>query len=427
MAVLTTDAFSFTQSGGWGALLPSAVYTPPASVVSNDVWVEILDGNLISKGPVQFVNVTAQLFYNAVGSWSLVAPYSDTLWNLVMSGDFMVSINWRGLFSIGGKCEKPGYTDSIPGTSGSSAGSGPFITMSGADWLGLIANKICYPSSGVAWNAQTAGANDPVSSVPLETAIKHYVNNNIGYNSLASRRNTLLDIAADQGRGGTVSYTVKFGTGVNLNLLDVIRALIEQTNTSMGVLMTFNRATHSLLFDVYSPRDLTGKAWFSESLGNLTAVNFDIADPTCTDSLVQGSGTTFIQSTAASRTMWNSVELFNDSSSETDINNLNATAQQALAAGGFGPTMAVTAADIPFLTYGRDYHLGDIVTIEVRPGVTYSDIVTSVTLTADPSQNPSISVVPKVGNDANATATDSSIIGVLSARIRALEKKLANK
>jgi hypothetical protein len=87
----------------------------------------------------------------------------------------------------------------------------------------------------------------------------------------------------------------------------------------------------------------------------------------------------------------------------------------------------VTAADTPFLTFGRDYGLGDIVSVEVRPGAVYSDIVSSVMLTADPTTTPMISAVPTIGNSSNSTSTDQGIIGQLSARIRALEKKLATK
>jgi len=384
--------------------------------------VQFYNSSLVAQGPLQFVNLTATLYYNAVGSWSMLVPYSDALWAQMMAGDFIVEVNWRGLFSFGGKCEQPGYQDSIPGAAGGSQ-TGPFISLAGADYLGLIANRIAFPSPGAAWVAQSAAASDPVSSMRLETAIKHYVSNNIGPNAISARRFSLLDIGPDLSRGPTVSYTVKFGSGVNLNLMDVLRALIASGNSPMGV--SVKRSGKRLVFDCYVPRDLTGKAWFSESLGNLTAVNFYLTDPTVTDSLVQGSGTSFIAKTATSKTQWNTVEQFTDSSSETDVNNLNAGAQQALAAGGFGPNMNATVTDTPFLTYGKDYGLGDIVTIEVRPGAMYQDVITSVTLTADPSQSPEISVVPAIGNSSNATETDQSIITKLSSRIRALESRLA--
>ena len=374
------------------------------------------------------MNIQAQLYYNAVGSWTITVPYTNALWAIMMAGDFFVNVNWRGLFTFGGKCENPGYQDSVPGASGCvAAGAGSYITLAGADWLGIIANRICYPSPGAAWNAQTAAATDPVSATPLETAIKHYVTNNIGSGAISTRKNSSLIVAANLGRGANVAYTVKFGSGVDLNLLDVIRAMINSTGNAnaMGVQIVRNPSTHNLTFDVYVPRDLTGKAWFSEQLGNIAAISFNIVDPTCTDSLVQGSGTSFVQATAAGRTIWNAVEVFNDSSSETVVANLQTTANDALLQGQAGPTMSVTATDIPFLTFGRDYGLGDKVSVEVRPGAVYSDIVTGVTLNADPAQNPEIQAVPTIGQNANSTNTDQTIIGQLSARIRALEKQIA--
>jgi len=425
MAILSVNAWTRQGSSASGFLRPGVPYSPPQAGSQDYVTVQFFNSSLVGLGPLQFVNLTATIYYNAVGSWSMLVPYSDALWNQMMAGDFIVEINWRGLFTVGGKCEQPGYIDSIPGSAAGAQYSGPFITLSGADYLGLIANRIAFPNPAVAWTAQTSSATDAVSATPLETAIKHYVNGNIGPGAIAARRMSLLVIGANLARGANVSYTVKLGSGVDLNLLDLVRTLIASTSTNMGVSVT--RSGKVLTFDVYVPRDLTGKAWFSESLGNLTAVNFYLTDPTVTDALYQGSGTNFISKVAASKTSWNTVEQFTDDSSETDLNNLNAAAQQTLAANGFGPAMNATVADIPFLTYGRDYRLGDIVTVEVRPGATYSDVVSSVTLTADPTQTPPMSIVPTIGNSSNATSTDQSIIGQLTNRIKVLEKKLATK
>jgi hypothetical protein len=318
--------------------------------------------------------------------------------------------------------------DSIPGAAaGTSSYNGPFIQLSGADYLALIGNRIAYPAPTSAWSAQTAASADAQTGVPLETAIKHYVNNNVGPGALATRRHSLLDIATNQARGPNVSYTVKFGTGVDLNLMDIIRTIVNSSGSPMGVSIVRNVAAGRLTFDVYIPRNLTNQAWFSDSLGNLTAIQFYITDPTITDSLVQGSGTNFVQKTATGKTQWNQAETFTDNSSETDVNNLNATAIATLGGGAAGPNMAATVTDTPFLTYGRDYGLGDIVSVEVRNGAVYSDIITSVTLTADPSQTPMISVVPTIGNSGNATASDPSVIGQLTQRIRNLEKLLATK
>jgi hypothetical protein len=409
------------------------------------VWVEILDNNLVSHGVIQYATVNAQLYFNAVGSWDILVQYTDDLWNLMMlppangglGGEFIIEVNWRGIFKFGGKCEQPSYIDSIPGSTGTSAGgslSGPFISLSGADYLGLVANRIVYPDPTKPWSGQLVNNAYAMINVKLETAIKNLVNLNLGPGAIASRKHSLLDIATDSSRGPAINYIARFSSGVDLNLLDVLRSLIAQnntspanplvTNTNMG--LSLRRNGKRLLFDVYIPRDLSSIAWFSEDTGNLTSIEFSLTDPTCTDALVKGS-TAFAFAAASNVTQWNKIEVFVDDSSETDAKNLQAAAQDALITGAQGPQMATTVTDTPFLVYGRDYGLGDIVTIQVRNGDVYTDIVSGVTLTADASQSPIINVVPTIGNSTASTSTDKSVIGQLIHRIKLVEKKLSTK
>lgn len=424
--VLFVDSRTNVIVNAYGGLKPPIQYLYPVAGSPELVTAQLLNNNLVAIAPIPFVTLTAQLYYNAVGSWSMVVPYSNDLWAKAMAGEFIVEINWRGLFTFGGKCEQPGYSDSMPGArgGGSSTGQdGPFMVFSGADYLALIANKIAYPNPSVAWSSQLATSADTVTNIPCETAVKHYVNLNLGAGALASRKMSLLDIAPDLGRGSNTSYTVKFAPDLSINLMDVIRTIINSSAGPTGMGLSIKRNGKRLLFDTYIPRDLTGKAWFSEALGNLTSVNFSLTDPTCTDALARGASL-FVAKTAVAKTQWNSTEQYLDQSSETDANNLNAYAQNALLTGGAGPVLDATTTDSPFLTFGRDYGIGDLVTIEVVPGASYSDVVSGVTLTVDPSQTPSMSVVPKIGHSGDATSTDQSIINQLSARIRLLEKRL---
>jgi hypothetical protein len=421
------------------------ITVPP--IPPDEVWAEILDTNLVSHGLIQYASINAQLYYNAVGSWSILAQYTDDLWNLMMhtlNGQFIVSINWRGIFTFGGKCETPSYMDSIPGSTGMTAGgglAGPFIALAGADYLGLIANKIAYPDPTKAWNAQLASSSWSVTNVHIESSIKALVNANIGPTSIpigsppsqsagaiASRQMSLIDFAADQSRGPAINYVVKFNSGVGLNLLDIIRLIISQNYTnplsSMGI--SLKRNGSRLLFDVYIPRDLSKTVWFSEDTGNLTSIQLSLTDPTCTDALVQGASA-FVQAQSAGVTQWNKVEQFIDNSSETSTPNLTAAAQDALISGTYGPAMSTTVTDTPYLVFGQDYGLGDVVTVQVRNGDVYSDIVSGVTLTADPSQQPVINVVPTIGNSTSSTATDNKIIAQLVHRIKTVEKRLSTK
>jgi hypothetical protein len=267
-------------------------------------------------------------------------------------------------------------------------------------------------------------------NIPLETAIKNLVSWNVGPQALSNRKHTLLSIANNASRGPAINYTAKFGAGVDLNLLDAIRLLIAQNyntavpNTNMGVRIT--RKGTGLIFDVFIPRDLSATAWFSEDTGNLTSITFSLTDPTVTDALVRGS-TEFFPATAPGKTQWNMVESFIDNSSETDHNNVVAAANDALISGGRGPSMSTTVTDTPLLVFGKDFYLGDIVSVQVRNGDVYSDIVSGVTFTADASQTPIINVVPTIGVSSDAQSTDNKVVAQLINRIKALEKKLSTK
>src|SRR6516165_5329615 len=67
MAILGVDARAAAASAASGTLVPGVLYNPPSAGSLEQVWVEILDHNLVSQGPVQFVTMTAQLYYNGVG------------------------------------------------------------------------------------------------------------------------------------------------------------------------------------------------------------------------------------------------------------------------------------------------------------------------------------------------------------------------
>lgn len=427
----------------------SGFAAPPFALPSlpeQEILVQYCDNNINPIGMIQWATIQATLNYNAVGSWSILAPYSAGLWNAMMAGDLIVLVNWRNLFTFGGKCETPTYQSSVPGstgatTAGGSFTGGRFITLAGADFLQPIASRLAYPDPTQAWNKQLQGNGDIVAGIPLETAIKYYVNRNIGTTTIipqggkpatippaiSSRQHPLLTVAADQGRGPAVSYQVNFNVS-SLNLMDVVRALITQAypnytpGQSMGVRV--NLSGTKLSFDVYLPQNKTNVS-FSESLGNLTSILFSLTDPTCTNACVRGTAVNqFIEVAGNSVTPWNRIEVFQDGQSDDTNKNLTTLASNMLVDGTFGPTMTATVTDTPYTIYGRDYSLGDMVTIEVIPGVTYTDIVSSVSLTADPSQTPILNVVPIIGNSTDPTASSQSINKQMVNQIHALEKKL---
>ena len=418
---ISVDALSVNLSAAVASTLAPVGFIPPTSGPVGDVTVQILNSSLVPKMMVNFSSLAATLYFNAVGSWTIVAPFDPVLWGMISGGDNFVEVDWRGVFKFGGKIEQPGFQDSVPGSSASSGQIGPYITMSGADYLALIANRIAYPDPTAAWTAMNKGNTTYANNMRIETALKSVMNTNIGPGALANRKNSNVTIAPDLGRGNLITYTIKFAPNVNLNMLDMARTVIVAGGGPTGMGLQFTRNGQQLVFDVFVPRDLSGKAWFSKQTGNLTGVQLYLTDPLTTNALVNGSGTLMVEKVAAARTIWNVVETYSDQTSETDINNLNANAQQTLLTGGYGPLLNATVTDTPFLTFGRDYWLGDIVTIEVVPGSYYSDVVTSVALSAIAGQDPVYTVTPTVGHGGDATSTDQSIIGQLISRVRKIE------
>jgi hypothetical protein len=417
--MVALNGVAATTTITFGQLIPKAVVPVPVAGSTVPITVQWLDNTLTPQGLLQYEKLDATLNYNYVGSWSLTIPYSDAAWAMIRSGDFFIQVDWQGLFSFGGKVEAPGYDDS----STPQGGVGPLITLAGADWLGLIANRMAYPNPAAAWSAQTAASADTIGPSPLETVIKHYVNLNAGPGALAARKLTALTIGTDSARGNSVKYSAKFVQNVSLMLMDIIRSLITASGTAMGVGITYQAATKQLLFDIYIPRDLTTSAWFSKALGNLSQIGLTIPDPTVTAALAQGQSV-FVEADASGITQYTRIEDFVDETSETDTTLVTQAANGALGGGAAGAALNMMASDIPFLTYGRDYGLGDKVTVEVRPGVTYQDIITSVTLSVDPAQQPMVNVSPVVGYSADPGLADTSYIAQLAARIRYLEKRL---
>lgn len=402
----------------FGRFQPVSYTYPVLPGTVEPITAELLDENLNSLGLIQYATMEANLYYNMVGSWQMTIPYDDAIWDLIKAGtSFIVHFNWGGLFEFGGKCESPGYEDSMPGSSGK---GGPYIDLSGADYLSIIANRVAFPDPTLAWASQTGGSSDAFGPAPLESVIKHYVSRNVGVDALAARKVTLLDIASNQARGSNVSYNAKFADGVALNLMDVIRLLVA-AGSPMGV--SINKTSDKrLLFDVYVPRDLTSSVWFSRELGNLTSISMSYTDPTVTHALVRGASA-FVETTNPDD-QWSRIEQLVDQSSESDSTALTNAGKDALAQGAAGATMSLSTSDIPYLTFGRDYKLGDTVTVEVRPGDLFTDIISMVNLRADPTSSPSIVVTPTIGNVGNPDNSDQSVIAKLVNRVRNLEQRL---
>lgn len=390
--------------------------------------------------PVAFYKVEYAPTWNQVGAFVADLPADARTWELIQldsNGDlipFGLVLSWNGVYTAPLLVEDWTFSRVL----GDDGGIRETITLAGSDFLALLANRIVYPNPAAGWASQTAGAVT-YGPDPAETVIKDIVAANLVNPGDSDRAVPGLTIATDQGRGGTVTYKVATpdpdaetdvsAANVNDSLMDMVRAVDEQSPIGAWIELD----SSGLVFDCAPPRDLSEAAVFSPTLGNLPEASLTSGAPTGNAILVQSkvTGVAFTEgSGAGADSPWRRVEQYVDQTSTDVADDVTTATAQAIATGAGRRRISVTVADLPHLRFGSDgdgvqgYRVGDIVTLDLRDGVTYSDIVSRVELVASATGDAyTETVTPTIGT-ATDDASDQTIDARLSARLRELERRL---
>lgn len=378
----------------------------------------VTDRNLVKVGdPIDgwtALSVTPQ--FNAAGAGTVTMPATPAVLDQINADGARLVVIRDNQYFMGGPIEKVGPFVWSLDDNGTSADPG-VITVSFTDDFALIAGLITYPDPTVAATAQTGTAQYTASATNAETLLRNLVNLNAGPGALTARQVPKLVL-------GTVAHV---GTNVNVAtrfepLGDVLRS-VALAGGNLGFRTI--EAGGNIDFTVYDPADLSSQIRFSRGLGNLRSVNYDPAAPTVTVAIVGGDGT------GTSRTVrevpdddavtkyWR-LEQFVNQGSTSDTTVMDQAGEQALSTGGEQAQLTAVAVDTDVQRYGRDYALGDIVTVEIYPGFEVTDIVRAVTLTADP--NTGEVVAPLIGTGAAVTTTKQlKLYNALERRVGLLE------
>lgn len=403
------------------------------------ILIEQLDlASMKRADPITFTKLDVTVAYNAVGSFTVTMPANERNWDLIqLDGNnelipVGLVLNWRGVVEMPLLAEDWSYARTV-------TNDGQIVetlTLVGSDFLSLLANRVAYPNPAVVWTSQTITSTSYTGHA--ETVIKTIVTANLTTAGDTLRRVPLLSVASDAARGGTVTYKVTtpnpsattgtLTTTVNQSLMDMVRAVDLQSQ--MGAQITLGSG--ALVFDCYTPRDLSQAAVFSPVLGNLPAATLTASAPTGNAILVQSKVTAanFTQSSGNGyASPWRRVEQFLDESSTDTAADVTTAATQAVKSGAGQVKLAATAVDLPRLRFGADapgvqgYLLGDIVAVDIREGVTFTDQISKVQLVADASGDTyTETVTPTIG--VGDPSTDLTIAARLSARLRAVEAAL---
>ena len=249
---------------------------------------------------------------------------------------------------------------------------GPAGTMSYTieDDIRLMWRMLGWPVPGSALNAQ--GTTNDVRSGPAETVLKGYLGAN------AARLGLPVVIAPDQGRGSTISASIR--------MTPLADALLPSLSTSGIGLSVIQDAGH-LLVDVYEtstyPQTLT------ELSGIVQEWSWSIQGPTVTRTIVGGEGVgtarEFNEQIAPGiESTWSDIiETFTDDRDEPDTSKLPAAGQATLADGRPTAGLSLTLSETDSFRYSETINRGDTVTVEVGPGIKVTDVLTQAKLNWD--------------------------------------------
>jgi hypothetical protein len=270
----------------------------------------------------------------------------------------------------------------------------------------LAYNKLAFPDPTKAatqqWQADDSGRKVSGSAGHL---VWSELNQAMGSGALANRQQAGVVIGSDVNLGKQVSDNLQW---------DVIGTKMESwiDTTTTGYRFLYDPNAKAINLQLFTPRDLSKNIRFSKELGNLREFTWNLTAPTVTRVIVacQGAGKNrylYQQIDTDSEAEWGlQIEQFLDrrdlpikadpttgAAVKADLSVTDedfATAKQAvldaateaLTNGAKNGNFQLYPVDTPQIKFGRDYFVGDVVTISID-GVDYTDIVREVSITVD--------------------------------------------
>ncbi|WP_409469056.1 siphovirus ReqiPepy6 Gp37-like family protein [Streptomyces sp. HC307] len=381
--------------------------------------------NVLGDPLAGWTKLECDLNFNKPASGQVTLPALPEYMQLLQPGRRMVVIRDGSIWCAGPMEQPQAYTWDL----GQNAGPGT-VTVAFSDDLARVAGYLTYPNPALAFEGQTTTADVRWSrqSVNAELIIRALVDENCGPSALTTRRIEGLVLDAVAGVGTNRSITTRFEP-----LLDACRRAAAWNRLGFRT----RQVGDEIRFGVYAPVDRTGSARFSSGLGNLRSVAFTMAAPLATSELVQGgndpkqpplegeppNARVYVEVESGSQADWYRVEKLIEESGKDDSDG-ELTQAGTLALGDDNPqaSLATVTVDTEDLKAGRDFGLGDRVTVVLPTGLEISDVVQTIRLDATPDDG---ELVTSVIGDSDKTTTTATVRTVrdLARRLGRLEAR----
>lgn len=382
----------------------------------DDLTVEVRDKNLTRVGlirPEELI-LSVDSLANNVGTWQLTLPVEHSLALPLSSPGAGLIVTLGNDVLMSGPMTTPTRT----ATSADPAGT---LTVQGVSDDITLADALAFPQPSNA-DPATQTVNNDARTGPAETLMHAYVTANIGPSAPAARRNARLVMGPNLARGASIHKVARF---------IVLGTLLEQLATPAGLGFRVVQRGSNLQFETYQVADRTKTIRLDVYNNSLSSQKVAVSAPSVTWALVagQGEGTarqmyvrTNTEATAAQAAWGRRIERFIDQRQTDDVDALKQAGDEALADGGFtGVNVQVVAMDDATMVYGRDWFLGDRVTVVVGTGEVTSN-VTGFRLRADRSGVRLGALLGK-RSEFNEDAAQNARLGDLERRVSYLEAR----
>ena len=364
-----------------------------------------------------FDSLDVVLRHNRAGAFQLTVPADHAQRDLFTPG--------AGVIIWSPDVAAPIMSGQVRGLAESVTTDTATVTVTGVDDTARLAGRVVYPDPARTADDQTTDTNW-VDTGAAGSVIRSMVDTQAGAGALAARQVPGLSVNPDTALGETVAVNARFSP-----LLDTVAGLADagevgfrliQWDVDDGpVISTAGTGTTDVRLQVYTPVDRSDRVRFTAASGALSGWQHAVTAGTVTRAIVagQGEGTArFVieLADATAETDWGErQEQFIDARDTNDTTVLTQRGHEQFLTAGAAASLQATPSATGLLVFGRDWWLGDTVTM----------IVDSVTVTA-----PVSAVQIKVTGDGEAVVTptvgpDATLTGPrIYAAVRALNRRI---
>lgn len=332
----------------------------------HDVTVEVRDKNLTRLGVIPFKDLDLEYVgeFNNVGEWTLTMDSEHPMTpHLRTPGSGIIVTNSAASQPFDIVFSGPTLEPELATTPEDPAGT---VTFKGVTDTVRLADAIALPTpANMEQYLDTTGHDERTG--PAETLLHEYVSANIGpMYPTSQRRIPNLIMGTNSARGAVMTKKARYQTLGNL--------LAEIANTARLGFRIVQRGSN-LVFETFQARDMAAEVRLDVRNKQLAGQRVATSAPTLTRAIVAGQGdledrqvSNYTNEAAVeAETAWGRrIERFIDQRQTEDTNEHQQAAEEALAEGGFtATTVQAVPAEDTWMQYGRDWDMGDLVTVVV--------------------------------------------------------------